>query len=343
MVGLKQRTERGRHVGAEMRRNFGVRGKREAGNGEMSKPGGFLLFPGQGAQKVGMAKDVVDLGGHATALFEEASEILGFDLGKMVFEGDEETLARTENCQPALLVASLALLETMRERVGLQITGAAGLSLGEYTALVALDVIDFADAVRLVRTRGELMEEAGRGKDTGMVSVIGLEDAKVEEVCKQAASEGVIVPANYNCPGQLAISGEKKALEKVIELAKAAGAKRALPLNVSAAFHSPIMEPARAKLAAILADVPLHEPSGRFINNADAAELSDPEAIRESLARQLVSPVRWTRSMQTLTQSGEMVFFEVGPGKVCSGLMKRICPEAVVSSISNLGDIEALA
>lgn len=309
----------------------------------MTKASGFLLFPGQGAQKIGMARDVVELGGHASALFEEAGEILGFDLAKMVFEGDEETLAKTENCQPAMLVACLALLETLRERVGLAVKGAAGLSLGEYTALVALDVIDFADAVRLVRARGELMEEAGRGKDTGMVSVLGLDDAKVEEVCRDASSAGIVVAANYNCPGQLAISGERKALEKAMELAKAAGAKRVMPLNVSAAFHSPVMGPAREKLDALLAEIPFHEPSGRFVNNADAAELKDPEKIRESLGRQLVSPVRWTKSMEYLMGSGESVFFEVGPGKVCAGLMKRIGEGAVVSGVSGVGDIEALA
>lgn len=304
---------------------------------------GFFLFPGQGAQTIGMAKDVVESGGRAAALFEEASEILGFDLGQMVFEGDNETLARTENCQPALLVASLALLETLRERCTVEMTGAAGLSLGEYTALVALDVMDFADAVRLVRRRGELMEESGRGKDSTMASIIGLDADVVEKVCKEASAAGVVVPANYNSPGQLVISGERAGVEKASELCKEAGAKRALPLNVSAAFHSPVMDAAQEGLCKALADVPLREPAARFINNADAKELSDPEQIRGSLARQVVSPVRWEQSCQLALGLGETAFFEVGPGKVCQGLMKRIDRGASVTGVSTLEQIDALA
>lgn len=306
-------------------------------------PNVFLLFPGQGAQKPGMARDVVEAGGHASALFEEASEILGFDLGAMVFDGEAETLSRTENCQPALLVASLALLETLRERVHLNITGAMGLSLGEYTALVALNVIDFADAVRLVRKRGELMEEAGRGRDTTMASVIGLDGDVVEKVCRDASDAGLVVPANYNCPGQLVISGERPAVEKASELAKQAGAKRVLPLQVSAAFHSPVMQPAQEGLRQALADIPLREPTARFLCNADAAELSDPEAIRDSLARQVVSPVRWEQSCKTVLASGEALFYEIGPGTVCRGLMKRIDKNVEVVSVGTLDSIEALS
>lgn len=305
---------------------------------------GFLLFPGQGSQVVGMAKDAYDAGGHAVALFDEASEILGFDLAKMVFESDAETLARTENCQPALLVASLALLDTMRERKQFKITGAAGLSLGEYTALTALEAMDFADSVRLVRRRGELMEEAGRGQETGMASVIGLESAAIEEICTRisATEVGLVVPANYNCPGQVAISGTKAALEKAAEELKAAGARRVIPLNVSAAFHSPFMEAAKAGLETALADVSLRNPVCKFINNADAAVLNDPEAIRESLARQLVAPVKWEQACRLAVGQGDTLFYEVGPGKVCAGLMKRIAPEATVVAINTLADIDAL-
>ncbi|MBN2711800.1 MAG: ACP S-malonyltransferase [Planctomycetes bacterium] len=306
---------------------------------------GFLLFPGQGAQVVGMARDVVEAGGHAAALFEEASEILGFDLGDMVFNGDDATLAQTENCQPALLTASIAILETLRERVGINITGAAGLSLGEYTALVALDAIDFADAVRLVRKRGELMEAAGRGKDSTMATILGLDNDVVEKVCREASAAGlgVVVPANYNSPGQLVISGERPAVEKASELAKEAGAKRALLLNVSAAFHSPVMQSAQVGLREALAEVPLREPSAKFVNNADAKVLKDPEAIRESLSRQVVSSVCWEQSCNLILGEGDATFFEIGPGKVCQGLMKRINRDASVTSISTLEDIEALA
>ncbi len=305
---------------------------------------GFLLFPGQGAQVVGMAKDVYDTGGHAVALFEEASEILGFDVADMVFNTNAETLARTENCQPALLVASLALLDTLRERKQVKVTGAAGLSLGEYTALTALESIDFADAVRLVRKRGELMEESARGQDTGMASVIGLESAAVEDVCARvtASGVGVVVPANYNSPGQVAISGSKAALDKAGEELKAAGARRVLPLAVSGAFHSPFMDAAKKGLETALAEVALRNPMAKFVNNADAAVVTDPEMIRESLARQVVSPVKWEQSCRLVVGQGDMIFYEIGPGKVCSGLMKRIAPEATVVSVNSLADIEQL-
>ncbi len=302
----------------------------------------FLLFPGQGAQKQGMARDVYEAGGYATALFDEASEVLGYDLKEMIFHGDAATLARTENCQPALLVASLALLATLQERRSVEIRGAAGLSLGEYTALVALESIDFADAVRLVRRRGELMEEAGRGRETGMVSIMGLESLEVERIAAESADAGLVVPANYNAPGQLVLSGESGALEKAVRLAKEAGAKRAIPLQVSAAFHSPVMEPARLQLLRELKDVPVRPPSGLFVNNADARALLEPEVIRESLARQLVSPVRWEQSMRLVTGEGVTTFFEIGPGTVCKGLMRRIAPDAQVTSINSLESIEQL-
>lgn len=303
---------------------------------------GWFLFPGQGAQVIGMARDAVEAGGIAGSLFEEAGEILGFDLAAMVFEGSEEELARTENCQPALLVASLALLETMRERCRVRIDGAMGLSLGEYTALVALGAIDFADAVRLVRLRGELMATAGEGTDATMASILGLEDAVVEEVCRTASEAGLVVPANYNCPGQLVISGTRAGVERAVQLAKEAGARRAMELNVSSAFHSPLMEGAKEALAEALKEVPIREPEGRFINNADADFLLEPGAIRESLARQLVSPVQWTSSCRLALGKGAQVFYDVGPGGVCKGLMKRIDKTATVHGIASLPDIEGL-
>ncbi|MCX7933886.1 MAG: ACP S-malonyltransferase [Planctomycetota bacterium] len=305
---------------------------------------GFLLFPGQGAQCLGMARDVYEAGGYGRALFDEASEILGFDLTDLVFRGDEKRLARTENCQPAILVASLALLAALRERYGLEMNGAAGLSLGEYTALVALESIDFGDAVRLVRRRGELMEEAARGRPSGMAAVLGLEAAAVERICQEASALGlgVVVAANYNAPGQIAISGDQAALAKACEMAKAAGAQRVMPLAVSGAFHSPLMEPARAGLRQALADTLVRPPRARFVNNADARELSDPDAIKDALSRQLVSAVRWEQSCRLLVESGETTFYEVGPGRVLQGLMKKIAPEARVVSVRSLADLEAL-
>jgi [acyl-carrier-protein] S-malonyltransferase len=291
-----------------------------------------------------MARDAYDAGGHAVALFDEANEILGFDLADLTFNADPETLARTENCQPALLVASLAILDTLRERKQFKMLGAAGLSLGEYTALTALEAIDFADAVRLVRKRGELMEESGRGQDTGMTSIIGLEAPVIEEICARVTASGIglVVPANYNCPGQVAISGAKAALEKAGEELKAAGARRVMPLNVSGAFHSPFMERARKGLEAALAEVALRTPMAKFVNNADAAVVTDPEQIRGALARQVVEPVRWEQACRLIVGQGDTAFYEVGPGKVCAGLMKRIAPEATVVSINSLADIETL-
>ena len=303
---------------------------------------GFFLFPGQGAQLIGMAQDCFEAGGYAKSLFEEADEILGFSLSDLVFNGKAEELAKTENCQPALLVSSLALFETLRERCNVEITGAAGLSLGEYTALVALGAIDFADALILVRKRGELMEAAGAGKDTVMASVLGLEDVLVERACEDAAELGVVVAANYNCPGQLVISGERIAVEKAMELVKEAGAKRVIALNVSAAFHSPIMQPAKVGLAKVLEEVTIREFEGIFINNADAKVYRNPDEIKDSLARQLISPVRWTQSMQLASRMGQNMYYECGPGKVCQGLMKRIDRGCDVTSVNSLKVIESL-
>jgi [acyl-carrier-protein] S-malonyltransferase len=305
---------------------------------------GFLLFPGQGAQVVGMAKDAYDAGGHAVALFEEASEILGFDLARMTFEEDEATLARTENCQPALFVASMALLDALRERRQIRITGAAGLSLGEYTALTALESVDFADAVRLVRRRGELMEASARGEHTGMASVIGLEGPAVEEACAKIVSDGLgrVYPANYNSPGQVAVSGDAAGLDAAEAAFREAGARRVMRLNVSGAFHSPFMAKAREGLERALAETSFRRPMAKFVNNADAKALVDPEDIRDSLARQLTSPVRWEQSARLIVGMGDTRFFEIGPGKVLTGLMKRIAPEARATPINTLADIEAL-
>lgn len=304
----------------------------------------FLLFPGQGAQVVGMARDAFEAGGHAVALYEEASEILGFDLAALTFRGEQAELDRTENCQPAMLVASLALLSTLRERRNLRFCGAAGLSLGEYTALTALESIDFADAVKLVRRRGQLMEAAARERPGTMASVLGSDPETVTRCCREASAEtgGVVVPANFNCPGQIVISGEAPALERAREKLSASGAKRVLPLAVSGAFHSPLMESAREGLSAALAETTIRAPNGLFYNNADAEPLTDAARIRESLARQLVSPVRWEATCSKLVRGGQRLFYEVGPGRTCQGLMKRISSEAAVTSIGGLADIEAL-
>ena len=301
----------------------------------------FLLFPGQGAQAVGMARDVWEAGGHAVALFDEASEILGYDLARTVFRGPPEELSRTDVCQPALLVSCLAILSALRERQKVAVAGAAGLSLGEYTALVALESLDFADAVRLVRRRGELMEEAARARPGGMASVLGLEAGPVEECCAQAsAGGGQVVAANYNCPGQVVISGDAEALERASALLRQAGARRVVRLEVSGAFHSPLMQGAAEGLARALAEAGIREPAGVFVNNADAAPLKDPAEIRRGLERQLTSPVRWEASCRWLAGRGLGPFLEVGPGRTCQGLMRRTAPEAGVTGVSTLADME---
>jgi len=304
---------------------------------------GFLLFPGQGAQAVGMARDAFQLGGHAVALFEEASDILGYDLARTVFEGDPDHLARTDVCQPALLVSCLALLSTLRERRETSFSGAAGLSLGEYTALVALEAVDFADAVRLVRRRGELMEEAAARRPGGMASALGLEAGAVVEACARASDHPdgkTVVAANFNCPGQVVISGDRAALERAAVLLRAAGARRVAPLDVSGAFHSPLMESAREGLAEALAGTAFRAPRGLFVNNADARPLEDPADLRDSLARQLVSPVRWEASCRLLAERGVRTFFEVGPGRTCQGMLRRTVPEAEAAGFASVADMD---
>ena len=304
----------------------------------------WLLFPGQGAQKVGMGASVYAEFEKSKKLFDEAGELLGFDLAKLCFEGPAEDLNRTENAQPALLTTSMAVLEAIKDGGGnLDIQGAMGLSLGEYTALAALGSISFADAVRLVRKRGELMEKAAAlSTDTGMSSVMGLEPEKVKKVCEDAGAEGMVVCANFNSPGQVVISGEKKALAKAAELAKEAGAKRVIPLKVSGAFHSPVMEPARKELAEELARIEIVKPSAHFIANARAEKLDDPETIRASLVEQLVSSVRWVECCQEAAKLGMKKAFELGCGKVLAGLMRYNQKDVEVIPVENAEQVRGM-
>lgn len=286
-----------------------------------------FLFPGQGAQSVGMGRDVVESLPAARRLFDDAAKILGYDLAKLCFEGPEEELDSTVYSQPALFVTSLAALEKLRADqpdVVLSCQGAAGLSLGEYTAMVFAGVMDFEAGLRVVQKRGEAMQAAADAVPSGMVSVLGLERSQVEEVVNQARQGQVLQVANLLCPGNIAVSGENSACERVAELAVKAGAMKAIPLAVAGAFHTPIMQPAVEKLTAALANVPLSRPKIPVVSNVDARPHDDPEEIRQLLIRQVVSPVRWEDSMRYMLDQGYKQFYEVGPGRVLRGLLKRI-------------------
>ncbi|MDX2176967.1 MAG: ACP S-malonyltransferase [Candidatus Sumerlaeia bacterium] len=299
-----------------------------------------FLFPGQGSQASGMGKDAAERNPQARALFERADAILGLPLTQLCFEGPEDKLKPTEITQPALYVSSAATLEVLRA-AGHAPGAVAGHSLGEYTALYAAGVFDFETGLRLVRARGLAMAEAGTHAPGAMAAILGLDGAKVEELCAAASDKGVVVAANFNDPGQTVVSGSPEGVAALCEAAKAAGAKRALPLPVSGAFHSPLVQPAAETMRAALADAKLQPPACLFINNADAKALSDPEAIRDSLVRQVVSPVRWVASVEALSAAGFSTFVEVGAGKVLKGLVGRIRKEAVCHSTEGAAAMDA--
>lgn len=287
-----------------------------------------FLFPGQGAQAVGMGKELAAENEAAKALFDRANSILGYDLAELCFEGPSEKLDSTDHSQPALFVTSLAALEKLRlesPEIVSDCQAAAGLSLGEYTALVFAGVMSFEDGLEVVRRRGEAMQAAANATPSGMVSILGMEKAQVEELCDQAREPGgVLQVANMLCPGNIAVSGSKASCDRVAEMAVDAGAMRAVPLAVAGAFHTSIMDSAVERLAAALADVPLSPPRITFVSNVDAQAHTDPEEIRELLIKQVVSPVRWEDSMRCLLEQGHDEFYEVGPGRVLRGLLKRI-------------------
>lgn len=298
-----------------------------------------ILFPGQGAQTVGMGKDFHDACPAAARVYKEACETLGWDVAAVCFNGPQAELDRTAVCQPAILTTSMAILAAMREAgfpLLKEVSAAAGLSLGEYTALAAADSMNVADALRLVQKRGQYMEDACRQNPGAMMSIIGLDDAVVEAVCAEARAAGEVVPANYNSSGQLVISGTTAGVQRAAELAKARGAKRALPLAVSGAFHSSLMSPASERLEKALAETRIGAPAMVVIANVSAAPVGGADDIRASLAKQVRSSVRWRQSMERLVADGYDRFIEVGPGKVLSGLMKRIAPDAQTVNVSSL-------
>lgn len=285
-----------------------------------------FLFPGQGAQHVGMGKSIVEKSVAARALFDRASNILGYDLAQICFDGPAEKLDTTEVSQPAIYVTSLACLESLKAENPAIVDSCsvtAGLSLGEYTALVFAGAMSFEDGLRVVQKRGQAMQAAADATASGMVSILLLDREKVLELCRQASDVGPIQIANNLCPGNIVVSGSKAACQKIAELAPGASG-RAIPLSVAGAFHTDIMKPADQQLAAALATVDLKSPRIPVISNVDALPHSDPDEIRNILVQQVLNPVMWEDSMRSLLAQGVTQMYEIGPGKVLKGLMKRI-------------------
>lgn len=300
------------------------------------------LFPGQGSQFVGMGEALHRADPEARSLFERADEALGFRLSEICFRGPEAELVLTRNTQPAILVHSCAVWAVLAAR-DFRLQAAAGHSLGEYSAYVAAGALEFEDAVRLVRRRGELMYDSGQARPGAMAAVMGLPPRDVEDVCRQAAPAGVVVTANLNSPDQVVISGDPAAVERAMSLATARGAKRAVSLPVSGAFHSPLMEPAAEGLKAALAEVPLRDAAVPVVANCSARPVTTAAEIRASLERQLTAPVRWEESMRWLAANAGPGFVEPGPGRVLKGLARSIDRGIRVESIDGPEGIEAFA
>ena len=286
-----------------------------------------LVFPGQGSQFVGMGKELYESRKDIKDLMESANDILGFDILSIMFNGTEEDLKKTKVTQPAIFIHSLAAVKAV-DTIGAGMV--AGHSLGEFSALVANGALSFKDGLELVYQRALAMQEACDANPSSMAAVLGLEDEKVEEICTQI--EGIVVPANYNCPGQLVISGETAAVEKACEALKTAGAKRALLLPVNGAFHSPLMKPAQDKLAKAIENTKFNKPIIPIYQNITTTAVEDPEEIKKNLIAQLTGPVKWTQTVRNMIADGAESFVEVGPGKTLQGLIKKIHPEALVSS-----------
>jgi len=295
-----------------------------------------FLFPGQGAQFVGMGKRLAESLPSVRRLYDRASEILGYDLAALCFEGPAEELDSTVGSQPAIFVTSLAALERLRSEspdVVLSCEAAAGLSLGEYTAMVFAGAMEFEAGLTLVQLRGAAMQEAADATPSGMVSILGLERVEVEALCDRARGDDVLEIANLLCPGNVVISGSNAACERAAEAAPLMGAMKAVPLAVAGAFHTPIMHPADERLAEALAGVPMDPPKIPVISNVDAQAHDDPDEIRQLLIRQVLQPVRWEESMRQLLADGFDSFYEVGPGRVLRGLLRRIDRKASCQSV----------
>lgn len=289
-----------------------------------------FVFPGQGAQFVGMGKDLYENNPVAKEMFDKANEILGFNITDLMFNGTDEDLRQTKVTQPAIFLHSVILAKTMGDDFNPDMV--AGHSLGEFSALVAAGALSFEDGLRLVSARAQAMQKACEKTPSTMAAVLALPDAKVEELCA-SVTEGVVVPANYNCPGQIVISGSIEGVDAACAKILEAGAKRALKLKVGGAFHSPLMEPARAELADAIAHTDFHAPKCPVYQNVNAEPQTDPETIKKNLIAQLTAPVRWTQTIQNMIAAGADTFVEVGPGAVLQGLVKKISSEVATSGI----------
>ena len=320
-----------------------------------------FLFPGQGSQSVGMGADIFAISSAARQVFETVDEALGISLSKLCFHGPEDVLRETINAQPAIVTVSLALLAALQESLSPDFSWSsplvpsytAGHSVGEYAALVASGAIDLRSAIILVRERGRLMHHEGTVCPGGMAAVIGMDEATLQEICQQATADSVanlpphahpgqgqVTIANFNAPGQIVISGEQDALALAMELAKVRGAKRVIPLAVSGAFHSPVMQPAADGLALAIAGTNINDASIPVIGNIEALPLTDAQAIREELTQQIASSVQWTRTIELLVSVGVTTFLEIGPGQALTGMVKRIAKGTTLLNVSSAADIE---
>jgi len=303
-----------------------------------------LIFPGQGAQEVGMGQHFFDTYRAAREVFEKADDALGCRLSRIIFEGPEEELTRTENAQPAILTVSIAVKAVLEKEMGLTLRPSlvAGHSLGEYTALVAAGSLTLEDGVRLVRLRGKLMQDAVPVGHGSMAAILGLETALITKACEEAGRGQVCSPANFNAPGQVVISGHSEAVGRAVEIARTLGAKKAIPLKVSAPFHCALMEPVAGRLFEAFDDCRWEIPAFPLVNNVSAEPISNPAEIREALRKQTYSPVRWLESVQAMERAGIAGYFEIGPGNVLSGLVRKCHKGAVTYDTSNLENIEKL-
>jgi [acyl-carrier-protein] S-malonyltransferase len=306
-----------------------------------------FVFPGQGSQAVGMGRALAAASPAAAAVFAEADDALGERISRLAWEGPADVLDRTENAQPALLATSIAYLASLRERqAGTQEPEpafAAGHSMGQYSALVAAGVVSIADGVRLVRERGRLMQASGEGRDGAMAAILGLDDARLPELVAEASALGVFGVANRNAPGQVVVSGERAAVEAAGEIARRMGARKTIVLPVSVAAHSPLMAAAADGMQKVLAGVPFADPRPPLLANADARLLSTGEACRAELVEHLTTGVDWVRAVETMAAAGVTTFVEVGPGRVLTGLIKRIAPDAEALALDDPAAADRLA
>lgn len=300
-----------------------------------------FVFPGQGSQTLGMLADLATQYPIVEATFSEASSVLGYDLWQLVQQGPAEELNKTWQTQPALLAASVAIFRVWQQQGGKAPAIMAGHSLGEYSALVCAGVLAFQAAIRLVELRGKLMQEAVPEGTGAMSAIIGLDNAAIAKACEESAQGQVVSPVNFNSPGQVVIAGNKEAVERAGAACKAAGAKRALPLPVSVPSHCALMKPAADKLAIALQEITFSAPQVPVVNNVDVRTETDPEALRSALVRQLYSPVRWTESVEFMAAQGVTLLLEVGPGKVLTGLTKRIVDTLTAAAVNDAASLTA--